>query len=301
MHMNRTANKHRRAASSRQRLWQVGILAAAVASSLALFAWAAFGAQTRPHTARALLLGVPAYVYPGQPMLASLQAMSPAPGIVILNPGNGDAPFNASWQAQARRLRVRGTTVLGYVHTDGATRSLASAETSIRNYLSPASGTSQVSGIFLDEMSVACAAVPYYANLYAYIRSLDATAFVAENPGTPVSWCYLDSRRKVADTFVTFEHDAATYQTAFKGNVVNSKGAYTLGTKYPASTFWHLIYGAAGTQLSGTVALARRRHAGYIYVTDGDLPNPWDSLATYAQAESAAAAAVRKPNTRGPS
>ena len=301
MHINRSANTHRRATSRQQRLWQGGILAAAVAASLALFGWAALGAQTSPAAARTLLLGVPAYVYPGQPALASLQGMSPAPGIVILNPGNGDAPFTRSWQAQASRLRARGTTVLGYVHTDAASRSLADAEISIRNYLRPATGTNQVSGIFLDEMANTCSALPYYARLYAYIRGLDGSAFVAANPGVPVSACFLHPGDKVADTFVTFEHDAATYQDSFQGNVVNANGTYSLGTKYPASTFWHLVYSAGGPQLGGVISLARRRHAGYVYVTDGSLPNPWDTLTTYAPAESAAAAAARTPNTKGQS
>jgi hypothetical protein len=299
VHTIRTVNKHRRAIAPRQRLWQAGILAAAVAASLALFGWAALGAQTGPVTARKLLLGVPAYVYPGQPALVSLQRMNPVPGIVILNPGNGDGPFSLSWQAQARRLGGRGVTVLGYVHTDAATRTLAAAEVSIRNYLRPATGTNQVSGIFLDEMANTCTAVPYYSQLYAYIRSLDASAFVAANPGTPVSSCFLSHRHKVADTFVTFEHDAATYQSSFQGNVVNSHGTFTMGTKYAASTFWHLIYSTSGTELDGLVSLARRRHAGYVYITDGGLPNPWDTLAGYARAEAAAAAAARNPITKG--
>jgi hypothetical protein len=291
VHNNRTANKHRHAARSRQRIWQAGFLAVAVAASLALFGWAAFGAQTSPKAIR-LLLGVPAYVYPGQPALVTLQGLNPPPGIVILNPGNGDAPFDASWQAQGRRLRARGTTVLGYVHTDAATRSLADTETSIRNYLRPATGSNQVSGIFLDEMNNGCTALSYYAQLYAYIRGLDPSAFVAANPGTAVAVCFLQSRQKVASTFVTFEHDAATYQSAFAGNVLNPGGSFSMGRQYPAGDFWHLVYSTDSSQLSQVMSLARSRHAGYVYATDGALPNPWDSVPGYLPAESRAAAAT---------
>ena len=288
MHNSPTATDHR-GAHPRQRLWQAAFLVAAVTASLALCGWAAFGAQgikVAPH----MLLGVPAYVYPGDPELAALQGLSPPPGIVILNPGNGDAAFGPSWQAQARRLRAQGITVLGYVHSDGASRSLADVETSIRNYLRPATGSDQVSGIFLDEMSSGCAAEPYYAQLYAYIRGLQRGAFVADNPGAPVNACFLQPGHRVASTFVTFEHDAGTYRTSFQGNVQNANGTFSAGRQYPAGLFWHLIYDAPGSQLGGLVSLARSRHAGYVYITDGSLPNPWDHAASYAQAEARAAA-----------
>lgn len=291
MQTSSTMNQGHQAGTSRQRLWQLGFLAAAVTVILALCGWAAFGAQTTGSRPR-LLLGVPAYVFPGQPTLVSLQTLSPAPGIVILNPGNGDAPFTASWQAQAQRLRANGTKVLGYVHTDEATRSLVDTETSIRNYLRPAGGGREISGIFLDEMSNSCTAESYYAQLYSYIHRLDASAFVAANPGTAVNVCFLQPNHKIANTFVTFEHDAATYTTQFRGNVVSQTGTFSLGTQYPAATFWHLIYSANSSQMSNLITLARNRHAGYVYATDGGLPNPWDSLASYVRAESRAAAAI---------
>jgi hypothetical protein len=291
VHNQRTAKKRRHAAESRQRIWQGGFLAVAVAASLALFGWTAFGAQSgtnAPH----LLLGVPAYVYPGQPALVTLQGLKPPPGIVILNPGNGDAPFGASWQAQAGRLRAQGITVLGYVHTDAATRPLADAEASIRNYLRPATGSNRVSGIFLDEMSNGCTALPYYAQLAAYIRGLAPSAFIAANPGTAVAVCFLQARPKPANTYVTFEHDATTYQTSFAGNVLNPGGTFSMGLQYPAATFWHLVYSATSAQLSSIMSLARSRNAGYVYATDGSLPNPWDSVASYLPAEARAAEAT---------
>jgi Spherulation-specific family 4 len=289
--MNGADRGARRPAGQARRLWRISLLAILVTGSLTLGGWATLAAQGSQNPPR-LRLGVPAYVFPGQPPLVAVQTTSPGPGIVILNPGNGDAPFDASWQVQARRLRARGSIVLGYVHTDEATRSVADTETSIRNYLQPSAGHIAVSGIFLDEMSDSCATEPFYAQLYAYIRGLDRAAFVAANPGVPVSSCFLQSGHRVAHTFVTFEHDAAAYDSQFQGNVISQNGTYSAGQQYPAATFWHLIYGASSAQMSQIIALAADRHAGYVYATDAGLPNPWDSVASYLQAEASAAAAV---------
>jgi Spherulation-specific family 4 len=280
---------------SRKRTWQLAAVVALLIAAAVVYGRAAL-------TARAgrfgLTMAVPAYVFPGQPALVSLQRLSPPPGMVILNPDNGDGPFSAQWQAQADRLRARGTAVLGYVHTDGATRPLAAAESSISNYFQSASGgLPHVSGIFLDEMSSGCAAEPYYAALYAYIRSIDPLAIVMANPGAPVNACFLRASSPVANVFVTFEHDVSTYLSQYQGNVEAASGAITSGGQYPASDFCHLIYGASRAQLQQVLRLAVARHAGCAYVTDAELPNPWDSVASYLPAEARAMAAV--PGTGG--
>lgn len=268
-------------------MWQFSALMVIILTAFGLYGRAALSAQSPP--AAHLRLGVPAYVFPGQAPLVTLQTMSPAPSIVILNPDNGDAPFNAPWQSQADRLRARGITVLGYVHTDTGSRPIAAVEASISNYLQ-SSLTPHVNGIFLDEMSASCSAEPYYASLYKYIRKIDPTAFVVANPGTAVNVCYLNPGSVVANTFVTFEHDAATYISQYAGNIVGATGQFSSGAQYPATDFWHLIYGASSAQLPQILALASARHAGYAYVTDGTLPNPWDSVASYILAEADAMA-----------
>jgi hypothetical protein len=270
----------------RGRLWQVSGIAVAVLAALVLYGHTALRAQ--PSLAGPLKLAVPAYVFPGQPPLVTLQRINPAPGIVILNPDNGDGPFNAQWQAQAARLRARGTTVLGYVYTSQAYRPITDVEASINNYLQSSSGLPHVSGIFLDEMSTSCSAESYYADLYTYIQKVYPGAFVMANPGTAVNVCYLRSGSMVANTFVTFEHDAATYVSQYKGNIVNANGTITNGSRYPAARFCHLIYAASSAQMHQIVGEAAARHAGYAYVTDGSLPNPWDSVASYIYAEAKA-------------
>lgn len=272
------------------------LVAVAVAVVAIPYLHATFAADRQ--AAVRLKLGVPAYVFPGQAPLVTLGAMSPAPGIVILNPGNGDAPFSASWQAQASALRVRGTVVLGYVHTDFGTRSIADVEQSVDNYLKPATGGIRVSGIFFDEMSTSCGDESYYHALYRYVREIDPGAFVADNPGTAVNVCDLVPGSTVARTFVTFEHDAATYLTQYPGNIIDGSGGYSAGEQYPAGTFWHLVYGASSSQMPQIVSLAAARHAGYVYATDGALPNPWDTGASYLTAEARAAAAAHVEGTR---
>ena len=272
----------------RRRLWPVSGLIVLISAGLVVYGQAAFSVP-REGVAQ-LSLGVPAYVFPGQAPLQTLQSMSPAPGIVILNPDNGDGPFGPAWQAQADRLRARSITVLGYVYTSDATRPVADAETAIRNYLGSRPGRAHISGIFLDEMSTSCSAYSYYATLYRYIHQLDPAAFVAANPGTPVNVCFLSPRNTVANTFVTFEHDASSYESGYQGNVIGSNGTVSAGSQYPARTFWHLIYGAGAGQMPRLVALAEQRHAGYAYVTDASLPNPWASVPSYLTAEAQAMA-----------
>jgi hypothetical protein len=266
----------------------IAIFAAAVP-----YVRATLASERRADAAANLKVAVPAYVFPGQAPLVTLGSMSPAPGLVILNPGNGDAPFSASWQAQANVLRARGTVVLGYVHTDHGSRPIPAVEESVNNYLKPASGRIVVSGIFFDEMSISCTEESYYHQLYQYVRNVDPAAFVADNPGTAVNVCDLRSASTVANTFVTFEHDAQTYLTQYAGNIVGPTGSHSSGAQYPAATFWHLIYGASGSQMPQLVSLAAARHAGYVYATDGNLPNPWDSVASYVNPEAQTAAATR--------
>jgi hypothetical protein len=267
----------------RTRLWQVSCVTAAVLAGLVLYGHAALRAQ--PGATARLKMAVPAYVFPGQAPLVTLQRVNPAPGIVILNPDNGNGSFNAQWQSQAKRLRARGTMVLGYVYTSQAYRSIADVEASIDNYLQPSSGGLQVSGIFLDEMSSSCSTESYYATLYNYIQQVDPGAFVMANPGTPVNVCFLNPSSVIANTFVTFEHDAGTYLSQYQGNIMNANGTIARGAQYPASRFCHLIYDASSAQMHQIVGEAVARHAGYAYVTDGTLPNPWDSVASYIYAE----------------
>jgi hypothetical protein len=48
----------------------------------------------------------------------------------------------------------------------------------------------------------------------------------------------------------------------------------------------HLIYNTAGTtNMDKVITLASDRNVGYLYITNDNIPNPWDTLPSYFQEE----------------
>ncbi|MFE3582807.1 spherulation-specific family 4 protein [Streptomyces vinaceus] len=253
----------------------------------------------RPRAAgeRGLEIAVPAYAWAGDRMLGDLVATTPAASVVVLNPGNGDAPFDGRWQARADALRA-GTTatgektkVLGYVHTDHGNRDIDAVKASVDNYLKTRDGRLHVDGIFFDVVSRDCgpgnSTRDHYAELRAYVQetmnAADPTAadLVVDNPGTAIADCYLEPGHRTADVFVTFEDTYAAYTGGgwLGGNVFSDSGGYRAGTELdPAGTaFWHLVHAVPdAAAMRDTLRTAFDRGAGYAYATSTRMPNPWD-------------------------
>ncbi|CAM5345369.1 hypothetical protein SAVIM338S_01124 [Streptomyces avidinii] len=254
----------------------------------------------RPPGVRGLEIAVPAYVWADDRMLVDLTATGPAASVVVLNPGNGDSPFDARWRARADALRS-GTTstgektkVLGYVHTDHGNRPLAAVKASVDNYLKTADGRLHVDGIFFDVVSRDCgpgnAVRDHYAELRRYVEDTmeavapgaDANDLVVNNPGTAIADCYLEPGHRTADIFVTYEDTYAAYAGGgwLGGNVFNSLTGYRAGSELdPSGTaFWHLVHDVPDdTAMRATLRTAFERGAGYAYATSAEMPNPWNA------------------------
>ncbi|MFD7263167.1 spherulation-specific family 4 protein [Streptomyces sp. NPDC059874] len=250
---------------------------------------------------RGLEIAVPAYVWADDPVLTDLAATRPAPSVVVLNPGNGDSPFDASWRARADALR-RATTatgektkVLGYVHTDHGNRDIAAVKASVDNYLRPADGGDgrlHVDGIFFDVVSRDCGpgntTRDHYLELRRYVQAvMDAVDpsvpdLVVDNPGTAIADCYLEPGHRTADVFVTYEDTHAAYTGGgwLGGNVFDPVGGYRPGVELdPSGTaFWHLVHAVPDADaMRGTLRTAFARGAGYAYATSRTMPNPWNA------------------------
>jgi Spherulation-specific family 4 len=214
--------------------------------------------------AAAQTMAVPAYFYPGS-YWTQLDQAKAGVGVAVMNPNSGPgSAADPNYVAAVKSAEAAGITVVGYVYTSYGSRSIAAVESDINNYYS---WYPDLDGIFLDEASTNCANEPYYATLNGYVKSKGGAGLTVLNPGTQTNQCY----EPAADILLTFEGSDTQY--------LNSYSAPSWVAHYPASHFWHVIYGTPTVSAMATaVQLSKARNAGYVYVTSASLPNPYDVL-----------------------
>jgi hypothetical protein len=220
---------------------------------------------------------VPAYFYPsgaGNGFWDSLNgAATRVPLIAILNPNSGPGTSaDNNYRRVTTALRSAGGRVIGYIHTSYTARPLNDVKNEVDRYVS----FYTVDGFFVDEMDNRnlAASYAYYADLYQFIKGKNAAYTVIANPGTTTQEEYL--ARPCADTLVTFEHNIG-YDTYVPDSWT---------TNYPAHRFAHLPYAVSSSAtMTNYIHLARARNAGFIFVTDDLLPNPWDTLPAWWESE----------------
>lgn len=255
----------------------------------------ALGVATLPALATELL--VPAYFYPSwNPAFSQWDEMTAAAAAgasitAIINPNNGPgAGVNSDYVNAISSFRAAGGKVLGYVYTCYGNNNCNPVLPAIRttgDVLADAQAYFDwynVDGIFLDEMSNLADALPFYQAVADGLRSARPGASIVGNPGTSTPEAYL----AVADTLVTFERGTGSYEGTFMEPWMLTA---------PANRQAHLHYAVATSE--SMLALAEQasaRNAGYLYITDDVLPNPWDRLPTYWN-DLAAISAVPEPST----
>lgn len=191
-----------------------------------------------------------------------------APITAIINPDNGPGIGfpNDDYVHGMADLRAGGVQMIGYVYTSYGTRPLTNVLADITAYAS----STNVSGIFLDECANTTNLLGYYTQLYAAIHSQPGFDLVVVNPGTQLPEPFLSA--PAADVAVVFEHESG-----WPGYATDSYVA-----RHPPIRFAALPYAVSNLALMHEfVDLAVRRNVGWIYVTDDDLPNPWDTLPAY--------------------
>jgi hypothetical protein len=215
-------------------------------------------------------LGVPAYFYPWPGSQAWKDvSRTHSPTILIMNPMNGPGVrVDSNYTAALAGLRTRGLTLYGYVDTDYGARLadtiVAEAETYRTWY--------RAAGIFLDQTAPTAEHLDYYGDI---TTRLHAAGFeVAMNPGQPaVDRRYLD----LVEHVVNFEGTYGLYLTQAFPPWIDG---------YPPAKMWHLVYEVPSrSAMDEVLTLARRRRAGVVYVTDRSMPNPWDGLPAFWDAE----------------
>jgi hypothetical protein len=240
-----------------------------------------------PAPGRAMELLVPAYCYPTIGTFWSTLNSTAAvvPLTAILDPASGPgAQVDPNYVAAVGALRSAGGRVIGYVTSSYATRNLGDVEAEVETYAS----FYAIDGIFVDEMTSdsSAAHLGFYAGLYDWIKSHHPGWTVIGNPGTNTREAYLAT--PTVDALVTFEHYAG-YPSYVPDPWVGG---------YAPRCFAHLPYRVADPDtMRAYVWLAAERNAGLIFVTDDDLPNPYDQLPAWWWDEVAAVQAVSAAGT----
>ena len=215
---------------------------------------------------------VPAYFYPSGTGLTYWNQMTTAaatiPITAILNPASGPGAVpDPNYASAVDGLRTAGGKVMGYVHTSYGTRPSVTVLAEVNSYAS----FYHLDGIFVDEMDNTLGLLSYYTGLYSSIKTAHPTWSVFGNPGTTTLEQYLTG--PAADVLAVFEGDGVNYP---------GYASSSWNFNYDRSHFAHLIYNVAtAAVMQSDVALAAARNAGYVYVTDDNLPNPYDTLPSY--------------------
>jgi hypothetical protein len=214
-------------------------------------------------------IGGPFYIYPtyfddGGGTWATLQAASPYFALTFVNvdSGPGGSP-NADFTAQLSQLRAAGVTCLGYVATNYGAGDVPTIEGQIDDWYT----FYNVDGILFDEVSIDTGDQPFYLNLYNYVKAkTTGLRIVVINPGITPDESYMDA----CDIVSIFEGDIGQYR-AF----TNPSWAIN----YPSNRFMHVVFACYSEQMRDeALSLTRANRAGYVFITDDTLANPYDTL-----------------------
>jgi Spherulation-specific family 4 len=236
-------------------------------ASAMLFLLVATSVPLAPHAAASTNgpgLLIPLYMYPSSTWNTVIQEKQANPSIpftVIVNPDSGPgSSVSQTYATYITSLRNAGITVIGYISTEYAAVSLSSVESQIAAYKS----MYDVNGIFLDQMSNVNGEQSYYSSATDYAQS-EGFSTVVGNPGTDVPSSFVGT----VSVLLVFENPALP--------TTSRLSSITMGD--PASDFAVMSYDVASISSSEVSTIAS--YASYIYITNGETPNPYGILPSY--------------------
>jgi hypothetical protein len=209
---------------------------------------------------------VPLYSYPTDASWKAIVAakqMHPTVAVrAIINPDSGPgASVDPTFQTGIAALDAAGIVVLGYVATTYAQKPAAAAQVEIDAYKGFYAG---VRGIMFDEMSNTPGDEAYYQGLDQYAKS-KGLAVTVGNPGSDVPETFIGA----VDTIFVYE----------SGGLPDLSKVPSYYAQHAREGFGVIPY--AVPALDAAFVASARKQVGFIYLTDDDLPNPWDTLPPY--------------------
>jgi hypothetical protein len=189
---------------------------------------------------------------------------------VIVNPASGPGvSVDPNYTTAIDNNTTAGIRSIGYIDTSYQSRNYQDAFDDIDEWYQM---YPDVTGIFIDQVQDTNANdVCYIAGLYNHVKNNHPDDLVIINPGTNIS----DNFEPYADIFMNAENTYAAYQTwTVQHPGFEDNPAF-------ANRFWHLIHTTDASDYTAAVNLARSNNAGWVYITDDVMPNPYDVTPSY--------------------
>ena len=229
---------------------------------------------------------VPAYFYPADAGLQDwnrlIVAASRIPIVAIVNPDSGPGKeANPDYAAIVSRANAAGAEVIGYVSTDYGKRPLQQIEADIDNWVK---FYPDIQGVFLDAQSSSVEHVDLYAAMRTYARQKIKEAVVIGNPGTTCVEGYFS--RPAVDVAVVFENHEGFESFELPPWARSHQARQFAALPYSVRTAGRMKDAAQQAVLKGI---------GYLFISDGAMPNPWGHLPLYWNAQ---VDAVKRVNER---
>lgn len=189
----------------------------------------------------------------------------------IVNPASGPGvTVDPIYTSSIASTKAAGIRSIGYVDTGYQTVNYGTAYQDIDEWYQM---YPDITGIFLDQIQdINANDLCYVAGLYNHVKNTHPNDLVVINPGTHISQRF----EPYSDIFMNAENTFAAYQS---GWTIQYPGwednpAYT-------NRFWHAIHTTSAGNYATAMSLARANNAGWVYITDDTLPNPYDATPSY--------------------
>jgi hypothetical protein len=237
-------------------------------------AGAAADAPPKTEGPRVRLL-VPAYFYPAGEGLKHwdrlIESARNVPIVAIVNPASGPGKDpDPNYVKVIERARSAGVVLIGYVSTNYARRAAEQVSADVDRWyrLYP-----KIQGIFFDEQASGADKVDYYVAAGKQVRKVQPKALIVGNPGTVCAEEYVS--RSALDVVCLVE----------RAKVVGTEWPEWV-KRYGREHFAGLVYRVDGKERMGRqLRELVQKNVGCVYLTNADLPNPWDRLPEWWDAE----------------
>lgn len=232
--------------------------------------WAATPAPTHA-AATTQSVAFPMYEYPTIGNLWSdVYAAGPQVPWIIVNPANGPGASVDPTYTTYLNNKPSSQRAIGYVHIDYSTRPIADVLEDIDEWYVK---YPQISGIFVDLLKNGGAVDDrcYAATVYNYIKSRHPNDLVVMNPGTNIEFSY----ERYGDIFMNAENTYANYV-----NWTPLTDGFENSAQY-ANRFMHIVHTTSSGQWADALSRTRANNAGWVLITDEDMPNPYMATPSY--------------------